>query len=161
MCGRVLVWFLFGGSMKINLIKTNEGSFIACDEESQIKMAKFKAGVIHSHDVKVNQNYRLHSKIFGFFGFCCNYYYGDIEASKCEYKLERHRKKLTVAAGYFKQVFDPNGVGFEIVALSLKYGSMPDDVRQDFYRRITQAAIDNVFNNCDDENTLKQLNSWF
>ena len=147
--------------MKINLIKTNDGSFVACDEESQAKMKKFKAGVVHTHDVKVNQNWRLHKKIFGFFGFCCNYYYGDMEASKDEYKLERHRKKLTVAAGYFKQVFDPNGVGFEIVALSLKYESMPDDERQMFYKRITQAALDNVFNNGADENTLNQLTGWF
>ena len=147
--------------MKLNLIKTNDGSFIPCDEESQAKMKKFKVGVVHSHDVKVNQNYRLHQKIFGFFGFCCNYYYRDSEASKDEYKLERHRKKLTVSAGYFKQVFDPNGVGFEIVALSLKYGSMPDDERQMFYKRITQAALDNVFNDGADENTLNQLLSWF
>jgi hypothetical protein len=147
--------------VKLNLIKTNDGSFVACDEESQAKMAKFKVGVVHSHDVKVNQNWILHKKIFGFFGFCCNYYYGDSEASKDEYKLERHRKKLTVSAGYFKQVFDPNGVGFEIVALSLKYDSMPDDERQVFYKRITQAALDNVFNNGPDENTLNELLSWF
>jgi len=147
--------------MKLNLIKTSDGSFVACDEESQAKMKKFKVGVVHSHDVKVNQNYRLHQKIFGFFGFCCNYYYGDMDASNDEYKLDRHRKKLTVAAGYFKQVFDPNGVGFEIVALSLKYESMPDEDRQDFYKRITQAALDNVFNNGPDENTLNQLHSWF
>ena len=147
--------------MKINLIKTADGSFIACDEESQAKMAKFKVGVIHSHDVKVNQNYRLHQKIFGFFGFCTNYDYRDSEASKCEYKLNRTRGKLTVAAGYYKQVFEPDGLGFTLVPVSLKYGSMPDDVRQKFYTRITQAAIDNIFHRCDDENILNQLNSWF
>jgi len=147
--------------VKINLIKTNDGSFVACDEESQIKMAKFKVGVIHSHDVKVNQNYRLHQKIFGFFGFCTNYDYRDSEASKCEYKLNRTRGKLTVAAGYFKQVFEPNGINFEIVPVSLKFAKMPDDVRQKFYTRITQAAIDNIFHRCDDEDILNQLNSWF
>jgi hypothetical protein len=147
--------------VKINLIKTNDGSFVACDEESQAKMKKFKAGVVHSHDVKVNQNYRLHQKIFAFFGFCTNYDYRDSEASKCEYKLNRTRGKLTVAAGYFKQVFEPNGVNFEIVPVSLSFAKMPDDVRQKFYTRITQAAIDNIFHNCDDENIMNQLNSWF
>ena len=124
-------------------------------------MAKFKVGVIHSHDVKVNQNYRLHSKLFGFFAFCTNYDYRDSEASKCEYKVGRTRGKLTVAAGYFKQVFEPNGVNFEIVPASLKYEKMDSETRQKFYTRVTQAAIDNIFHNCDDENTLSQLNSWF
>ena len=72
--------------MKINLILNSDRQFIACDEESQIKMNKFKIGAIHSHDVKLNNNYRLHQKVFGFFGFCTNYYYGDMEASKNKYK---------------------------------------------------------------------------
>ena len=140
---------------------TSNRQFVACDEESQSKMSKFKVGVIHSHEVKVNHNYELHKKIFAFFGFCTNYYYGDMEASKCPYQLDRLRKKLTVAAGYHKQVFNRDGIHFEIVALSLKYESMPDDERQIFYKKITQAALDNVFNNGADDNTLNQLLSWF
>ena len=147
--------------MKINLIKTADGSFIACDEESQAKMSKFKVGVVHSHDVKVNQNYRLHQKIFGFFGFCCNYWYGDIEASKDKLKLDLTREELTVTAGYFEQKFYPDGKSFKVVAKSISYASMPDEDRQEFYRKITQAALDNIFNNGPDENTLNQLLSWF
>ena len=147
--------------MKVEITLSADGIINPANEQSMIAMKKLKYGNFYKCDIKLDQNYRLHQKIFGFFGFCCNYYYGDMEASKDEYKLNRHRKKLTVAAGYFKQVFDPNGVGFEIVALSLKYDSMPDDERQDFYKRITQAALDNVFNNGPDENTLNQLLSWF
>lgn len=147
--------------MIINLIKTANGKFWPADEESENKIAKLKAADIYSADIKVNQNYELHKKIFGFFAFCTNYYYGDMEANKCSYQLDFVRRKLTVVAGYHKQVFSRDGVSFQLVALSLKYESMPDEDRQDFYKRITQAALDNVFNNGPDENTLNQLLSWF
>lgn len=147
--------------MKVNLILTSDRQWIACDSESQEQLVKFEVGVIHCHDIKVNQNYALHKKIFGFFAFCTNYYYGDIDASKCPYQLDRLRKKLTVAAGYHKQVFNRDGINFEIVALSLKYESMPYEDRQVFYKRITQAALDNIFNDGADDNTMNQLLSWF
>jgi hypothetical protein len=147
--------------VKINLIKTANGKLWPADEEAECKLLKLKSADIYIADIKVNQNYELHKKIFGFFAFCCNYHYGDMEASKDVYQLDTHRKKLTIAAGYYRQVFEPNGVDFEVVALSLKYDSMPDDERQNFYKRITQAALDNVFNNGADENTINQLLGWF
>ena len=147
--------------MKINLIKTANGKFWPSDEEAEGKIAKLKKGDVYVADIKVNHNYELHKKIMGFFAFCTNYYYGDTDASKCEYQFDRLRKKLTVSAGYHKQVFTRDGIHFEIVALSLKYESMPDDERQKFYTRITQAALDNVFNNGADDNVINQLLSWF
>lgn len=147
--------------MKINLIKTANGKFWPASEEDEVKITKLKKGDVYAADIKVNHNYELHKKIFGFFGFCCNYYYGDNEAKKCEYQLGRIRRKLTIAAGYHKQVFGRDGKTFEIVPLSLKYESMPDDERQVFYKRMTQAALDNVFNDGADDNVINQLLSWF
>jgi hypothetical protein len=147
--------------VKINLIKTANGKFWPVDQEAELQITKLKKGDVYSADIKVNHNYELHKKIFGFFAFCVNYYYGDIDASKCPYQVDRLRKKLTIAAGYHKQVFLKGGVHFEIVALSLKYESMPDDERQLFYKRMTQAALDNVFNDCDDDNVINQLLTWF
>ena len=147
--------------MKINIIKTANSKFWPADEEAELKVKKLKVADVYTADIKVNNNYELHKKIFGFFAFCTNYYYGDIDASKCEYQLDRLRKKLTIAAGYHKQVFNRNGVNFEIVALSLKYESLPDDERQVFYKKITQAALDNIFNDGADDNVINQLHSWF
>jgi hypothetical protein len=147
--------------MKINLIKTGNDKFWPADEEDLIKIKKLKKGDVYKADVTVNQNYELHKKIFGFFVFCCNYNYGDIEAGKDPYYLEEVRKDLTISAGYYKQVFERNGVDFRLVALSLKYESMPDDERQGFYKRVTQAALDNIFNNGADDNVINQLLSWF
>jgi hypothetical protein len=147
--------------MIINFIKTANGKFWPVDEEAELKIAKLKKGDVYSADVKVNHNYELHKKIFGFFKFCTNYYYGDMEASKCQYQFDRTRRKLTIAAGYHKQVFNRDGIHFEIVPLSLKYESMPDDERQVFYKRMTQAALDNIFNDGADDNVINQLLSWF
>lgn len=147
--------------MKINLIKTANNKLWPADEEAEQKLKKLKIADVYIADVKVNQNYELHKKIFAFFGFCTNYWYGDIDASKDKYQLERTREKLTISAGYYRQVFIPgcNG-GFEVVAQSIAYENMPDDERQDFYKRVTQAAIDNIFQNYDD-NTINQLLNWF
>lgn len=147
--------------MKLNLIKTSCGSFVPCDEEGQAKMAKFKVGVVHSHNVKVNQNYRLHCKIMAFFSFCTNYYYGDMEAYKDEYSVLYVRNKLTVIAGYFKQKHSRDGTSFELIPLSLKYESMSPEVRQEFYSKIVDAALKRVFDKTTDENVLNQLKSWF
>ena len=147
--------------MKINLIKTANGKFWPVDEESELKIAKLKKGDVYVADIMVNHNYELHKKIFGFFVFCTNYKYGDIDAGKDQYYLDKVRKDLTISAGYYKQVFERNGIDFEVVALSIKYESMPDDERQVLYKRITQAALDNIFNNGADDNIINQLLSWF
>ena len=147
--------------MKIDITLSADMQINPANEQSLIAIKKLKFGHFYTCDIKLNNNYRLHQKIFGFFVFCTNYYYGDMDASKCPYQVERLRKKLTIAAGYHKQVFNRDGIHFEIVALSLKFESMPDDERQVFYKRMTQAALDNVFNNGADDNVINQLLTWF
>lgn len=147
--------------MKINLMLTSDMQFIACDEESQSKLSKFKVGGIHSCDVKLDQNYRLHKKIFGFFAFCTKYYYGDMDAHKDEYQFEYVRKKLTIIAGYHRQVWSRDSVNFELLPLSLSYEKMPPEERGVFYKRITDAALARVFDKTTDERVLNQLMNWF
>tara|TARA_R110002060_G_scaffold9700_15_gene14603 strand:- start:1313 stop:1555 length:243 start_codon:yes stop_codon:yes gene_type:complete len=78
--------------MKINLIKTANGKFWPVDEEAELKITKLKKGDVYEANIKVNHNYELHKKVFGFFCFCCKYKYGDINASKDEYYLNKVRK---------------------------------------------------------------------
>ncbi len=147
--------------MKINLIKTANNKLWPADEIEEVKLSKLKASDVYTADIKVNQNYGLHKKIFGFFAFCTSYKYGDPDAAKNEYYLNKVRKDLTILAGYYKQVFEPDGLCFELVPLSLKYERMPDDVRQEFYRRITQSALDSIFNNGPDDTVMNKLLGWF
>ena len=137
--------------MKLNLMLTADRQFISADEHAHDKVSKMKIGHQYSCDVKLDQNGALHRKVFAFFAFCTTHYYGDIEASKDEYYLEHVRKKLTVGAGYFRQVFERDGVSFELVPLSLKYASMEPEVRVDFYSRIIDAAMRMVFDKTTDE----------
>ena len=88
-------------------------------------------------------------------------WYGDNEASKDKKQLELTREELTIDAGYFEQQFYPDGKSFKVVAKSISYAAMPDEDRQVFYKRITQSALDNIFDNGADENTINQLLSWF
>ena len=147
--------------MIINLVKTANGKFWPADEEAEQQSKKLKSGDVYKANVTVNHNYELHKKIFGFFGFCCNYWYGDIDASKDKLKLELTREELTIAAGYFEQKFYPDGKSFKVVAKSIAYEKMPDDERQMFYKNVTQSALNNIFNNGADDNTINQLLSWF
>lgn len=147
--------------MKINLIKTANCKLLQADEQDEIKIAKLKTGEIYSCDIKLNQNYRLHKKMFAFFAFCCDHYYGDSEAHNDEYKLDYVRKKLTVIAGYYKQVFNRDGTNFELVPLSISYEKMQPDERSEFYKRIVDAALKRVFDRTTDENTLNKLMSFF
>jgi len=146
--------------MKINMIKQVDGGMIPADEESYIKYAKVDLGQVYKCDITLNQNYKLHKKIFGFFAFCTQHYYGDHEAHKDNFQLEYVREKLTIIAGYRRQVFDRNG-GFELRARSLSYESMTPEERGDFYKKVTQAALDRVFDRTTDENIINQLVSWF
>ena len=146
--------------MKINLIKTANGKFWPVDEEAKLKIAKLKKGDVYSADIKVNNNYELHKKVFGFFAFCTNYYYGDVDASKNKYNVDYVRGEITKFAGYYEQVFNRAG-GFKIIPRSIAYESMPDEEKQEFYTRMTQAALNHVFNDGADDNVINQLLSWF
>ena len=147
--------------MKIDITLSADGVINPANEQSMIAIKKLKYGAFYSCDIKLNQNYRLHSKLFGFFAFCTNYYYGDMEAHKDEYSVLYVRNKLTVIAGYFKQVWSRDGTSFELIPLSLKYDSMAPEVRQEFYKKIVDAALNRVFDKTTDENVLNQLRSWF
>lgn len=146
--------------MKVNLIKTANGKLWPVDEEAETNLSKLKKGDVYVADIKVNHNYELHKKIFGFFGFCCNHYYGDMDASKNKYQLDYVRAEITKAAGYYEQV--PNRHGqIKIVARSISYESMAPEEKQDFYKRITDKALTMVFDENTDENVINQLLSWF
>ena len=145
--------------MKVDLIVTANKTLWPTDDIEKEKLSKLKVGEFYSCDIKLNQNYRLHSKIFGFFKFCAQHYYGDIEVTK--HQIDYVRRKLTVIAGYFTQVFSRDGDSFELVPDSISYEKMPPDERGVYYKKITDAALKRVFDRTNDVNTINQLLSWF
>lgn len=147
--------------MKVNIIKTANGKLWAADDIAQEQISKLSNGEEYECDIKLKQNGKLHRKIFGFFAFCTQHYYGDIEAHKDEYQREYVRKQLTILAGYKKAIYNRDGTKFEIVPLSLSYNKMTPEERADFYKRLIDAALKRVFDRTTDENIINQLVTWF
>jgi len=146
--------------MKVNFIKCAGGTMVPADDLQVEKLTKLANGEEYEVDIKLKQNGKLHRKIMLFFSFCTQHYYGDSEAHKDQYQYDFVRKKLTIIAGYHRQVFNRDG-GFEVVAQSLSYEKMSPEERSDFYNRIINAALKRVFDRTTDENTINQLYNFF
>tara|TARA_R110002096_G_scaffold319372_1_gene513588 strand:- start:265 stop:705 length:441 start_codon:yes stop_codon:yes gene_type:complete len=146
--------------MKVLMVKHHGGILAPATEEAAAMMQKVENGD-HEVSITLKQNSKLHRKVFGFFAFCTRYYYGDVEASKDEYKTAFVRKYLTICAGYSKAVYNRDGSKFEVVALSISYDNMEPEERAKFYSRIVDAALKRVFDKTTDDNILNQLRDWF
>lgn len=144
--------------MKVNMVKNVGGLFSPADEEAENQLRKVKNCDTYTVDIKLNQNYRLHKKMFAFFTYCARYYYGNDKVTNDE--VEFTRGKLVMAAGYYKQVFYPDGIRFELKPLSLKYEEMPPEERSECYKKIIDAALKNVFHSAD-ESIYNKLMSYF
>ena len=141
--------------MKFNCIKVAGGSLVPADEIAFEDAQALKNNEYYEVTIKLNQNYRLHSKIFAFFKFCAQYYYGDQDVTKDQAELVR--RNLLITAGYCKQVFYNDGVSFEVVPLSMKYEKMPPEERQECYRKLISAAIKTIWNSRIDPKTENEL----
>ena len=147
--------------MKINVIKTAQNKLWPCDDTDEEYIKSLSNGEEYEVEIRLKQNAKLHRKIFGFFSFCTQHYYGDIEAHKDEYQREYVRKKLTVIAGYCKAMYTRDGSAFELVPLSLSYNKMSPEDRSIFYKRLVDAALNRVFDKTTDEEILNRLVTWF
>lgn len=141
--------------MKANYKKVPGGTLVPADEECFELAQNLKNDDVYEITIKLNQNYNLHKKMFAFFNFCAQYYYGDRFVTKEQVELTR--KNLLINAGYFKQVFHPNGKTFEVWPESLKYEKMPPEERSECYKALVSAAIKTIWNNQIDELTENQL----
>ena len=151
---------LTGDILIVNLNQVSKGVFVPSSEVDQIRMERLAINKHYSVNIKENQNYQLHKKIFAFFGFCANWYFGDCDAHLDKDKVEFMRDKLTIFAGHYAQIFLRDG-GFELRAKSINYASMTPEDRSCFYKKIVDVALERVFNNCNDENMINRLISFF
>lgn len=147
--------------MKINVIKTAQNKLWPADEIAELHLKSLVNGEEYEVEIRLKQNAKLHRKIFGFFAFCTQHYYGDMDAHKDEYQREYVRKKLTVIAGYCKAMYTRDGSSFELVPLSLSYNKMSPEDRGIFYKKLVDAALKRVFDKTTDEEILNRLTTWF
>lgn len=144
--------------MKVNMKKNAGGVMLPADEEAEQLMLKVKNDSVYSVDIKLNQNYKLHKKMFAFFKYCSQHYYGDTEVDKDQ--IDYTRRQLLIAAGYTKTMADPVSGFIEVTAKSLKYASMTPEDRISCYKKIVNSALKNVFHSAD-ESIYNQLMSFF
>lgn len=144
--------------MKINLIKTANGKFWPADEEAKEESKALGVGEVHSHEIKLNHNYKLLQKIHVFYKYCAQHYFGDEGVSQDEIKYTKNQ--LLIAAGYSKTLVDPRTGYIEVTAKSISYGKMKEEERRECYKKLVTAACKNVFHTAD-ENTWNKLIGFF
>ena len=144
--------------MKINLVKTAVGSFVCADDGAYEKASNMKAGDVYEATIKLNQNYRLLQKVWVFFKYCAQHYFGDKEVTTDQ--IEYVRKNLLIAAGYVRTLVDPRTGHIEIIAESISYAKMPEEVRRECYKKLVTAACKDVFHSAD-ERTWNKLIEFF
>ena len=148
--------------MKVWLTKTANQKLWPAGDNALELLYNVPVGTELEWSVNLKQNHQLHKKIMGFFGFCTKYYFGDSEAHKDKVKFNYVRKDLTVIAGFYDTIVDPRTGEIKLVAKSLEYAKMPPEDRSLFYKKITQAACDHVFNNYrNDDHVMNKLMNWF
>ena len=147
-----------GYIVKVNMIKVAGGTLLPADELAEEQMQKIKNCSHYTVDIKLNHNYKLLQKIHVFFKFCAQHYFGDKDVTADQIKLTRD--KITMAAGYVKQVFLPDGERFELYPMSISYAKMTPEERVVCYVALTNAAMRHVFHTAD-ENTFNRLISFF
>ena len=140
-------------------MKKNPGGLLSpADEIAEEQLKALKNNEYYIADIKLYQNYRLHKKVFAFFTYCTQFYYGDENVTKLQVELTR--KKLTMSAGYVKQVFFPDGIRFELVPESISYEKMNPEEKGVFYKNLVDAALRNVFHTAD-ESEYNKLMGFF
>jgi len=124
-------------------------------------MKRFKTGEMYVVEIKLTRNPAFHRKIFAFFNFCFEHWNDEgreFMDHKSQYDL--FRNKLTIAAGYYTECYDPITGELELKAESLSYDNMEQEYFERCYSAIVNAALDHIFGKCD-EDTVNQLLSFF
>lgn len=154
--------------MKAQMIKAAGGAFVPLDDTTAEALKKFRNGEQYEIEIKEARNPQFHRKVFAFFKFCFDHWAAD----KTEWRyfdertqFEAFRKDLTILAG-FKDVYwsinakEGKPAEARFVAKSLAYGNMDQDEFERCYQALITAAIQHIFQGCDDR-TAEQLYSFF
>lgn len=145
--------------MIIEVFKHISGFFVPVDDNEQEKANKFKSNEQYQVEIKLTRNPAFHRKTFAFFKFCFDHWISDKPFMDENGQFDVFRKNLTVLAGFYDQYYTIKGE-VRIEAKSLSYGSMKQDVFEQHYYALIQAAMKHIFVKADKE-TEEQLLAFF
>ena len=151
--------------MKVMLVKQPGGVLTPASDIEADRLTRLKNGITYEVDLKAGEkrNRGFHGKVFAFMTWCFQYWSAEnTDAKFCteQAQFDYFRKSLTKLAGYYDFVTDLQG-NTMIEVRSLAYDSMSQEEFESFFNAIINAAIQHVFANTTDENTLNKLRSFF
>lgn len=133
---------------------------VAFDDIAIDELNKFKTNCVYEVEIKRVRNPAFHGKVFSFLTFVYHHYDDPNTHLGQAKSFDVFRKGLTVLAGYYDEFVSYDG-STRLEAKSLSYGSMSQSDFEEFYKALTQAAINNVFSGSTDENLYNQLIGYF
>ena len=151
--------------MKVMMVKNAGGMLSPASEIESERLKRFSNGIAYEIDIKGGElrNRGFHGKVFKFMTWCFEYW--KAESTQAEFMCEaaqfdHFRKELTKFAGYYDWVVDLKG-NMVMQVRSLSYESMSQEEFEQLYIAMTNAAIQNIFNNTTDQAMLDRLYSFF
>lgn len=123
------------------------------------KMSKFKTNCVYSVDIKTSQNPAFRGKVFAFFDFCFKYWCNKNNYLTAQADRTYFRKELIKLAGYYDEYYNISGLVM-IQAKSLSFENMSPEEFEECYSACIQAALDTIFQGCD-ESIYDKLISFF
>lgn len=135
--------------MELTVIKLPTGALIPADGESADALTKVKSGKILRLKGSQPRNYKFHKRFFALLqvGFDAweppEQEYRGLPVQKC---LDRFRKDLIVAAGYFDPVVNLKGE-VRAEARSMSFGSMDQEEFEALYSAVCDVLLQRVMRN--------------
>lgn len=145
--------------MKIDFMKLHGGVLTPYTDLDSEKMLRFKTGEVYPGELKTCRNPDFHRKVMGFFRFCFKFWCNKNNYLTAQADYDFFRGELTKIAGYYDEYYDLQGQ-VTLKAKSLSYGNMEQPEFEECYKAIIQAALDTIFQGCD-ESMYDQLISFF
>ena len=148
--------------MKLQMIKYAGGVLGPALDMELDKFAKLKTGGQYEFEIKMTRNPQFHRKVFQFFNFCFDHWAAtnNVQFMDEVGQFDVFRKNLTVFAGYYKEYYNIKGE-LRIEADSLSFGNMDQDVFEQCYSALINAAIKHVFAGTTDVSIENKLLSFF
>lgn len=134
--------------MELTLIKTASGTLAPYGQEASEKLTKVKVGRILNAKVTQPRNPMFHRKVFALYGISYDHWAETMP--KQQYKgqdveplFDRHRKDLTILAGYYTPVFDLEG-GLHLEAQSISFANMDQETFEALFSKLINVVLTKV-----------------
>lgn len=125
--------------MKINLVREPFGFLFATDEDAE-KARKIKEGTVVEVNVKVLRNYRFLRKFFAMINTAWEFL-NERQQEFFHNSKEGFRATLTVAAGYYEEVYSVTRREWIQIPKSIAFDKMSEDE----FDKLYNAVVDVVF----------------